>query len=142
MFIASFVPTNVMAESISLELATRTEAQFWTETVLFSVTNVVAIFGNPLTCYAVYRKHRLRTLRNMFIIALAIADILMSICGTPFAVANLYHGRWIFVKTFCRFHSYTLVAVPVVSLNTMGIIALSRYFRVVKPQKYPLLFTR
>ena len=65
--------------TLSLELATRTEALVCTETILFAVTNVVAILGNLLTFYAVYRNHRLRTIPNMFLIALAINDILLSV---------------------------------------------------------------
>ena len=82
--------------ALSLELATRTEALVCTETILFAVTNVVAILGNLLTFYAVYRNHRLRTIPNMFLIALAISDILMSTICIPFTVASLLHGRWIF----------------------------------------------
>ena len=70
--------------ALSLELATRTEALVCTETVLFAVTNVVAILGNLLTFYAVYRNHRLRTIPNMFLIALALSDILMSTICMPF----------------------------------------------------------
>ena len=70
--------------TLSLELATRTEALVCTETVLFAVTNVVAILGNLLTFYAVYRNHRLRTIPNMFLIALALSDILMSTICMPF----------------------------------------------------------
>ena len=49
-----------MEESLSVELVTRTKAVQWTETVLFAVINVVALFGNLLTCYAVHRNQRLR----------------------------------------------------------------------------------
>ena len=56
-----------MTSKLSLELATREEALVWTETVVFAFTNVVAVFGNLLTFYAVYRKPRLRTIPNMFV---------------------------------------------------------------------------
>ena len=84
-----------MKESLSDALVLRTDALVWTETVLFAVINVVAFFGNLLTCYAVYRNHRLRTLPNMFVIALGVSDILMSIFCMPFSVVTLFHGRWI-----------------------------------------------
>ena len=71
-----------MKESLSVELATRTTNLEWTETVLLAVVNVVALFGNLLTCYAVYRNQRLRTLPNMFVITLGVSDVLMSIENT------------------------------------------------------------
>ena len=131
-----------MTESLSLELATRAEPLVWIETVLFAVINVAAFFGNLLTFYAVYRNHRLRTLPNMFVIALAVSDILMSTCCIPFAVATLFNGRWIFGQTFCRFHGFEVFFFGTVSIVTMAVIAVSRYFCVAKPEKYIVLFTR
>ena len=92
-----------MTSKLSLELATREEALVWTETVLFAFTNVVAVFGNLLTFYAVYRNHRLRTITNMFVIALAVSDILMYTCCMPFKVVTLFHDRWIFGESYCLF---------------------------------------
>ena len=131
-----------MTESLSLELAARPEALVWTETVLLAVINVVALFGNVLTCYAVYRNQRLRTLPNMFVVALGVSDILMSTCCMPFSVATLFHGQWLFGESFCRFHGFGVLTFAMVSLQTMGIIAVSRYFCIVKPEKYIVVFKK
>ena len=131
-----------MKDALSLELATRNEALIWIETIVFAVINVAASFGNLLTFYAVYRNHRLRTLPNMFVIALAVSDILMSTCCMPFTVATLFHGRWMFGETFCRFHGFAVFTFGTVSIVTMAVIAVSRYFCVSKPEKYIVLFTR
>ena len=131
-----------MKESLSVELATRTKALEWTETVLFAVVNVVALFGNLLTCYAVYRNQRLRTLPNMFVIALGVSDILMSTFCMPFTAVTLFHGRWMFGESFCRFHGFAALTFGLVSMGTMGLIAVSRYYCVVKPGKYIVLFRK
>ena len=68
-----------MKELLSVELDMRTKALQLTEAVLLAVIDVVAIFGNLLTCYAVYRDERRRRLLNMFVIALGLSDILMFI---------------------------------------------------------------
>ena len=128
-------------ESLSLELSSRNSHQVWTETVLLSVINVAAFFGNLSVCFAVYRNQRLRSLANMFVVALAVSDILMSTSCMPFSVVTLYRGRWIFASRFCRFHGFGVFTFAMVSLHTMGIIAVSRYFCVVKPNKYTALFT-
>ena len=130
-----------MTESLSVDLATRTKAVQWTETVLFAVIDIVAFFGNVLTCYAVYKNQRLRTLPNMFVIALGVSDILMSTLCMPFSVVTLFHGRWLF-GSFCRFHGFAVLTFALVSLQTMGLIAVSRYFCVVKPEKYAVLFKK
>ena len=131
-----------MNRSLSVMLATRTKALEWTEIVLFAVINVMAFFGNLLTCFAVYRNQRLRTIPNMFVIALGVSDILMSTFCMPFTVVTLFHGRWMFGKSFCRFHGFAAFTFGLVSLQTMGLIAVSRYCRVVKPEKYVVLFKK
>lgn len=131
-----------MEESLSLELPKRSHLRVWTETVLFAAVNVGAFFGNLTVCYTVYRNQRLHTLTNIFVVALAVSDIFMSICCNPFSVATLYRGRWIFGERFCQFHGFTLFMFSMTSLSTMGIIAVSRYFCVVKREKYLVLFKK
>ena len=132
----------VMEESLSQEFLTRNELQVWIETLLFAVINTIAFFGNLSVCYAVYRNQRLRTLANMFVVALAVSDILISICCMPFSVVTLFHGRWMFGASFCRFHGFALFILSMASLSTMGVIAVSRYFCIVKPGKYIVLLNK
>ena len=131
-----------MTSKLSLELATREEALVWTETVLFAFINVVAVYGNLLTFYAVCRNHRLRTVTNMFVIALAISDILMCTCCMPFTVVVLFHGQWIFGESYCLFQGFAVLALAMVSIVTMGVIAVNRFFCVVKPEKYLFVFKK
>ena len=131
-----------MEKTLSEQLALRTEALVWTETFLLAVINVAAFFGNLRTCYAVYRNQRLRTLPNMFVIALGVSDILMSIFCMPFSVVTLFRGRWMFGETFCRFDGFGALTFALASLQTMGLIAVSRYFCIVKPEKYAVLFKK
>ena len=131
-----------MKESLTVELATRTKALELTEAVLLAVINVLAIFGNLLTFYAVYRNQRLRTLPNMFVIALSVSDILMSTLCTPFTVVTLFHGHWMFGEKFCLFDGFGALTFGLVSMGTMGLIAVSRYYCVVKPEKYIVLFKK
>ena len=109
---------------------------------MLSVINVAAFFGNLFVCYAVYRKQRLRSLPNMFVVALAVSDILISICCMPFSVVTLYHSRWIFGANFCLFHGFSFFTFSMSSLHIKGIIAVSRYFCIVKQEMYGVLFNK
>ena len=114
----AYWPKAAMTSKLSLELATREEALVWTEKVLFAFTNVVAVSWNLLTFYAVYRNHRLRTISNMFVIALAVSDILMCTCCMPFTVVALFHGWWISGESSCLFQGFAVLTfgiVPMVS---------------------------
>lgn len=131
-----------MDESILLELPKRAYHQIWLETALLLVINLTAFLGNLSVCCVVYRNQRLRAIPNMFVLALALSDILISTCNMPFSIVTLLRGEWMFGSHFCRFHGVTFFMFSMVSLHTMGIIAVSRYYCVVKPHKYPMLFSK
>lgn len=63
--------------------------------------NILSLGGNIMVCTAVYRNTRLRTTTNIYIIALAISDLLSAIFIMPFAAGVLISGRWPFGENFC-----------------------------------------
>lgn len=130
------------SEQLARELASRSSALVGIESSIMCLVNVTAILGNLSVCYATYRNQRLRTLSNMFIVALAIADIVMVSLCTPFTVATLVAGRWLFGNMWCEFHGFFAFTSGLVSLLTRGLISLSRYFCIVKNIKYQALFTK
>ena len=109
----TYYSSESFSESLSYEGITFCRACYknggsslvWNSFVSY-IINVVALFSNFLTCYAVYRNKRLRTLPNMFVLALGVSDILMSTCSMHFSVATLFHGQWLFGERFCRFHGF------------------------------------
>ena len=78
----------------------------------------------------------------MFVIALAVSDILMCTCCMPFTVVALFHGRWIFGESYCLFQGFAVLTFGIVAMVTMGVIAVNRFFCVVKPERYLLLFKK
>ena len=131
-----------MEETYFVELSKRTDHAVWTETILLLFINTTAFFGSLLVFIAVYRNQSLRTLTNMFVVALAVSDILISICCMPLTIATLIRGRWIFSANVCRFQGFAMFTLAMVSLLTMEIIAINRYFCVVNPQTFIVLFNR
>ena len=127
-------------ESLSEKLFNRPPPVTLAETACLLVINIAAFVGNLSVCYAVYRCQRLRTLANTFLVALAVSDILMSTCCMTFSVVTLYLGWWPFGESFCSFHGFCVFTFAIASLNTMAVIAISRYFRVVRPNKYNDVF--
>lgn len=93
-----------------------------------------------LVCYAVFRNPRLRTISNMFLVALAISDSLMGILCMPLVLGTLIAGRWPFGDTVCRIHGFTGFTLALTSIHTMGLIAVNRYYCIVKTTKYQNLF--
>ena len=131
-----------MDQMHSSELLKRAQYLVWIEAIFLAIVNIMAISGNISVCYAVYRNQRLRSLINMFIVALAVSDLLISVCCMPLSVAILVQSRWIFGTTVCQLQGFVVFTFSLASLSTMGVIAVSRYFCVVKPTKYIVLFKK
>ena len=126
----------------SSELLKRAQHLVWIEAIFLAIINMMAIFGNISVCYAVYRNQRLRSVSNMFVVALAVSDLLISVSCMPLSVATLVQSRWVFGTTVCQLQGFAIFTFANSSLNTMGIIAISRYFCVVKPARYIVLFRK
>ena len=105
--------------------------------------NALSLLGNVLVCISVYRNTRLRTTTNLYIIALAVSDLLAAIFVMPLATGVLITGRWPFGETVCQIHAYFSLFVLYVSPVTMGLTALNRYVRICKSdQQYRLFFSK
>ena len=101
---------------------------------------VLSLIGNVLILTALYRNPRLRNTTNIYIAALAVTDLLnASIPGTLFA-STIITGRLVYSIPGCRLSGFLVHFLAYVSITTMTLTAVNRYFRVVKPQLYKKLF--
>ena len=105
--------------------------------------NVFALLGNILVCIAVYRNTRLRTTTNLYIIALAMSDLLSAIFVMPFSAGVLITGGWPFGENVCEMNGLFSVFVTYVSPVTMGLTAFNRFTRICKSdQQYKRFFSQ
>ena len=92
-------------------------------------------------CITVYKNPRLRTTTNIYILALALSDLLSAVCVMPLAAGVLITGRWIFGAPGCEFHGFFSLFTLYVSPVTMGLTALNRFVRILKPSLYKKIFS-
>ena len=111
--------------------------------VSFLVTlNILSLIGNTLVCISVYKNPRLRTTTNLYIIALAMSDLLSAVFVMPISASVLIAGNWILGGTLCQLHAFFSLFVIYVSPVTMGLTAVNRYVRICKAdQQYKKLFS-
>ena len=104
--------------------------------------NVLSLVGNILVCISVYRNRRLRTTTNLYIIALAISDLLSAVFVMPLGAGVLISSRWVFGEVLCQFHAFFSMFVIYVSPVTMGLTAVNRFVRICKSERqYMSLFS-
>ena len=106
------------------------------------IFNVLTLTGNIMVCIAVYKNTRLRTTTNLYIIALAVSDLMSGVLVMPFTLGVLITGEWVYGRVICNFQAYMAVFVVLVSPVTMGLTAFNRYMRICKSeQQYKRIFS-
>ena len=125
-------PENIVEE--------RDIAAVITGTTIFALVIIISFLGNLLVCCAVYRNPRLRNPSNYYIISLALTDILQASCSMPLTLSRFATGEWSFGAIACALNSVLKLSLTRVSVFNMALMALNRYYKVVKPNKYQAIF--
>ena len=106
------------------------------------ILNILSLTGNTLVCILIFKNRRLRTTTNLYIVALAVSDLLSAVLVMPFGAGVLITSKWPFGKVFCQFHAFFSLFVIYVSPVTMALTAVNRYVRMCKSnQQYNRLFS-
>uniref|UniRef100_A0A1B0CBY3 G-protein coupled receptors family 1 profile domain-containing protein n=2 Tax=Lutzomyia longipalpis TaxID=7200 RepID=A0A1B0CBY3_LUTLO len=70
----------------------------------------ILIVGNALVCIAVYTNHSMRTVTNIFIVNLAVADFFVILFCLPPTVVWDVTETWFMGKTMCKIVLYFQVS--------------------------------
>ena len=108
---------------------------------LLVVLILTSIIGNILVCIAVATDKKLRKLSNLFLVSLAIADLLVSAFVMPFALVNDL-GALNFGLTFCKIWISSDVMCSTASIVNLCAISLDRYIHIKDPLQYTEWITR
>lgn len=85
---------------------------FWALIACHMVVFVVGLIGNALVCIAVVRNANMRTVTNIFIVNLAVADFLVLLFCLPATVATDVTQTWFFGSAGCKIISSLQVSFP------------------------------
>ncbi|XP_075935097.1 melanopsin-A-like [Anarhichas minor] len=97
------------------------------------VIGITGMIGNLLVIYAFSKSRSLRTPANMFIINLAITDLLMCVTQAPIFFTTSMHKRWIFGEKGCELYAFCGALFGICSMITLTVIAVDRYFVITRP---------
>ncbi|XP_041453365.1 tyramine receptor 1-like [Lytechinus variegatus] len=132
---------NVSTESTGNENGIlRVDDRSTAEVILSILTMALIIFlsiaGNILVLAAIVRENVLHSKTSVFIANLAIADLLNAILNMTTILVSCIYDKWIFGEIICGIIGASLVLACSASINTLGAIALDRYFAIVYPFQY------
>lgn len=112
---------------------TRSAIRVVIHTTLMVVLIFLSLTGNTLVCVALYRNRTLQTITNLYVLALAFSDMLMAIFVFPFSAIASALREWHFNYNFCQFNGFLSYYWGAVSIFTLALTAINRYFCMVKP---------
>ncbi|KAG8198604.1 hypothetical protein JTE90_026501 [Oedothorax gibbosus] len=103
---------------------------------------LLTILGNTLVLLAVSFTPNLRSTTNIFIVNLAIADLLLGVFVLPFsAFIEMNAKQWIFGGTFCSVWAAVDVLCCSASIISLCVISVDRYVGVTRPLAYSNIVT-
>uniref|UniRef100_A0A8D2KY67 G-protein coupled receptor 83 n=1 Tax=Varanus komodoensis TaxID=61221 RepID=A0A8D2KY67_VARKO len=103
--------------------------------VAYSVIICISLFGNVVVCHVVVKNKRMHSATSLFIVNLAVADIMITVLNTPFTLVRFVSSTWIFGKLMCHISRFVQYCSVHVSVLTLTAIALDRHQVIVHPLK-------
>ncbi|XP_061195571.1 orexin receptor type 2-like [Saccostrea echinata] len=103
------------------------DPEHWVLIGMFVVIFLLGLGGNLLVCLAVWKNHNLRTLTNVHLVNLAVADFLVvAICLPPTLLHDAMES-WFLGTLGCKVVTYFQKVSVLVSVLTLTTIGLERY---------------
>ncbi|XP_035511068.1 somatostatin receptor type 5-like isoform X2 [Morone saxatilis] len=100
--------------------------------VVYTIVFIVGLLGNTLVIYVVVRYSKMKTVTNMYILNLALADELY-ILGLPFLGTNSVLSYWPFGNFFCKVWMTADTMSQFASTFCLTVMSIDRYLAVVHP---------
>lgn len=101
-----------------------------------TVLIIVTVFGNILVIMSVVQYPPLRSVPNIFIVSLAVADLMVAIGVLPLNVVYNVTGVWLFGGAVCKLWLTCDVMCCTASILNLCAIALDRYRAITQPIAY------
>ena len=93
--------------------------------ILISINGLV-VAGNVLVIVAVFSSVKLRSVTNLFIASLAVADLLLGVAVLPFSVTVEVFHTWLFGELWCSVWLAVDVWMSTASILNLCVISLDR----------------
>uniref|UniRef100_A0A914V731 G-protein coupled receptors family 1 profile domain-containing protein n=1 Tax=Plectus sambesii TaxID=2011161 RepID=A0A914V731_9BILA len=126
-------PTQLMDTNFTSFCAIRKTAESLIVTVAFTTIFCLSVVGNSVVIVTIVQQRTMRTITNLYLLNLAITDLLLSvICMPPTLVSSLVYC-WIFGPILCKVIAYLQPVAVAASAYTLAVIAIERYYAICRP---------
>lgn len=101
--------------------------------VLYSIIFLLSVCGNVLVILTLTRVKRMHTITNLFLLNLAVSDLLLSVLCMPFSLVAFLLKDFIFGEPMCILMRYFQAVSVGVNCFTLVVISLERYYAICQP---------
>ncbi|KFZ62986.1 Pinopsin, partial [Antrostomus carolinensis] len=101
--------------------------------VLMGFVVISASVVNGLVIVVSIRYKKLRSPLNYILVNLAMADLLVTLCGSSVSFSNNINGFFVFGKRMCELEGFMVSLTGIVGLWSLAILAFERYVVVCRP---------
>ncbi|XP_015790474.1 tachykinin-like peptides receptor 86C [Tetranychus urticae] len=103
--------------------------------IVFGLMILVAMVGNTTVIWIVTGHRKMRTVTNVFLLNLTIADLIMATFNGVFNFVYMLHSHWPFGQTYCKINNFIANVTVASSVFTITATSIDRYIAVVHPLK-------
>jgi hypothetical protein len=105
---------------------------FMIHAIFYALICLIGLFGNSLVIYVVIKFSKMRTVANIYIFNLAMADELF-LMGLPLLITTIIVKTWVFGTTLCRIYMTITSINQFASSFMLVLMSKSRYNAVCHP---------
>ncbi|XP_059537094.1 melatonin receptor type 1A [Myotis daubentonii] len=104
-------------------------------------TIVVDILGNLLVILSVYRNKKLRNAGNIFVVSLAVADLVVAVYPYPLVLTSILNDGWNLGYLHCQVSGFLMGLSVIGSIFNITGIAINRYCYICHSLRYDRLYS-
>ena len=108
------------------------EVLIWSITFLLVLISVGGTFGNLLIVLSVYKYKKLRTIPNLYVLSLAICDLVVCFFLIPYRIYSCWHKEDTKGCTFVAYFSFALLPLSILNMTA---VAFNRFILVTKSRE-------
>ncbi|XP_032369929.1 neuromedin-U receptor 2 [Etheostoma spectabile] len=111
-------------------------------TTVYLLIFLTGLSGNLLTCAVIAKNKKMRNPTNLYLVSLAVSDLLMLLFGMPLEIYDLWQNYpFPFGEGGCYFKTFLFETVCFASILNVTALSMERYIAVVYPLKTRYLST-
>ncbi|ELW47077.1 melatonin receptor type 1B [Tupaia chinensis] len=117
----------------------------WVAPVLATVlivTTAVDVVGNLLVILSVLTNRKLRNTGNLFLVSLALADLVVALYPYPLILVAIFHDGWALGEVHCKASAFVMGLSVIGSVFNITAIAINRYCFICHSVAYHRIYRR